>query len=148
MSLKQYGYLAAFLALVGLLWYAHHAIDKGGYDRAQAENVAALEADREHHREVDEETDRVHQDKVSALQGRIDKLLARRNDAIRVCEPADEVRTGSDTGGATGSPGDGPVMRSSADLQPRLVLYGGQCEKLRQQLIDIKNRQAALANGR
>jgi predicted phage gp36 major capsid-like protein len=140
---RLYAYAAGLLALVGLLWYAHHQVYQDGYKAAQAEYAKELETQREHNREIDEETERGHQEKVSALQGRIDKLLARRNDAIRVCEPANEVRTGSDPGGATGSTGDGPVMRSGPDLQPRLVLYGGRCEKLRQQLIDIKNRQTA-----
>lgn len=143
--LRLYAYAAAALGLVGLLWYAHHQVYQDGYKDAQAQYAKELETQREHDREINEESDRVHQEKISALQGRINKLLARRNDAIRVCEPTDEVRTGSDSSGTAGSSGDGPVMRSGPDLQPRLVLYGGQCEKLRQQLIDIKKRQEALA---
>lgn len=140
-------WIAGALLLIALAVFVRgylSSVEQRGYDRAKAEAAIELERDRQHRREIDEETERVHQEKLSALQGRVNKLLARRNDAIRMCEPADEVRTGPDTGGVAGSPGDGHALRSGPDLQPRLVLYGGGCEKLRQQLIDIKKRQAAL----
>lgn len=140
-------YIAGGLLLIALAVFVRSylsSVEQRGYDRAKAEYAIELERDRQHRREIDEETERVHQEKLSALQGRVNKLLARRHDAIRMCESADEVRAGSDPGDLTGGAGDGHALRPGPDLQPRLVLYGGRCEKLRQQLIDIKKRQAAL----
>lgn len=138
-------YIAGALLLIVLAVFVRgylSSVEQRGYDRAKVEYAIELERDRQHRREVDEETEREHQAKLSALQGRVNKLLARRNDAIRMCEPADQVRAGSDPSESAGGAGDGSALRSGPDLQPRLVLYGGRCEKLRQQLIDIKGRQA------
>lgn len=137
-------WIAGALLLIALTVFVRSylsSVEQRGYDRAKTEYAAELERERQHRREIDEEIEREHQQKVSALEGRVNKLLARRNDAIRMCEPADQVRAGSDPGELAGGAGNGPALRSGPDLQPRLVLYGGGCEKLRQKLIAIRQRQ-------
>lgn len=134
--------IAGAVLLVGAwLWHMSEvrSAHKAGYNKAQAEAASQREKDREHQREIDEEVQREHEARVGELQGRVNRLLAR-NDAIRMCEPGD-VQAGTDTGEPTGSTAGGSALRAGADLQPRLVLYGQQCEKLRRQLIAIKQRQ-------
>jgi hypothetical protein len=130
---------------VGLLlgvWLWHLAqlreARQEGYKEARAESALEAERAREHQREIDEEVQREHQAKVGEIERRVTRLL-RRGDAIRLCEPANEVRT--DSGEPTGSAGDGSAVRAGRDIGPELVRFGERAEKLRQQIIAIKQRQ-------
>ena len=124
------------LRLYGLSQYREGVADT---ERKLQERI---ERERETQRVITEEIQHEHQATVSALQGRVNKLL-RRSDAIRLCEPAPDVPSAASE--SPGSAGTGPALRAGQDLQPRLVVYGGQCEQLRQQLLTLRqwyDRQA------
>ena len=126
----------AILLLSAFLWYRGQISDAEGrgYHKAQAEFQVELEKEREHQREINDEIDREHYAEQSQLQQRIRRLLAR-NDAIRVCEPTDQVRDAEGTGEPDAAGGDhGQAYRAGQDIRPRLVEYGAGCEALRQQV--------------
>jgi hypothetical protein len=134
-------FIAGAVALGIVAWWHFAQVREArqeGYKQARAEAVLEAERAREHQREIDEEVQREHQAKVGELERRVTRLL-RRGDAIRLCEPANEVRT--DSGEPTGSAGDGSAVRAGRDIGPELVRFGERAEKLRQQIIAIKQRQ-------
>lgn len=142
--LRLYLYAAGALALVGLLWYAHHAIDQGGYKRAQAEFQKALEVERAHQAEMYIEVDHEYQNRLAQVKADAVRELAGK--PIRMCKPASALRVP----GAAGSPDDGAASGGSAlsateDLRPRIVLRGETCEQLRQQVLQLQDwiRQTA-----
>jgi hypothetical protein len=113
-----------------------------GYEAARVEVQNELDRYRAHQREVNEETERVHEQSIAALRADVAREL--RGRPIRMCVSSDEVRAGSNPATSAGSAGGEPALRASADLRPAIVHLGETCEQLRQQLIAIRERQAAL----
>lgn len=137
--LRLYLYAAGALALVGLLWYAHHAIYQDGYEDAQAAFKAELEAEREHQREINQESERVHEESLAKVRADADRL--RRGRAIRcVLGSTGEVRVPETAGIADGSTASGqPALQPAVDLRSDLVRRGETCESLRQQVIALQD---------
>jgi hypothetical protein len=112
--------------------------DRAGYARAMlaadAERaVEKLKADRRR-----EETDRAYQTKVSELETRVDRLLARHDAPIRLCSGPIEVRVPEAASVADG-PGEArPAEEIGGDLRPRLVSYGKGCEGIREKLSELQ----------
>lgn len=136
--LRLYVYAAGALALLGLLWYAHHAVYQDGYEDAQAAFKAELEAQREHQREINEESDRVHQESLAKVRADADR--ERRGRSIRCVLGSDgQVRIPETTGSPDAStPGGQPAMQSAPDLRSAIVQRGETCEQLRQQVIALQ----------
>lgn len=136
--------LVAVAIVCAALWFSH-ARYAAGYQAAKVEEAAAIDRERLHQREVNEEISREHQDTVAALQSRV-RSLSRRA-PVRLCVEADQVRDATDTAGAADGAAAGSGVRTSGDIGPELYRYGGQCEQLRQQLLAIKNWQGRLREG-
>lgn len=120
------------------------SVEQRGYDRAKAEAAIELERDREHRREVDEETEREHQESLAKVRADASRELHGRS--IRcVLGTSGEVRAGQNPDKPAGGAGDEYALRADVDLRPAIVRQGEACEALRQQLLQIRARQEALA---
>jgi hypothetical protein len=133
--------IAALTVAVVIKRWADSLYERG-YEAARAEAQIELDRYRAHQREVNEETERVHQQSIAALRAEVAREL--RGRPVRVCVPAVAMRAGADSGSSPGSPGGESAVRASEDLRPAIVHAGETCERLRQQLIAIRERQAAL----
>lgn len=152
--LRLYLYAAGALAIVGLLWYTVHAIDQGGYNRAQAEYTKAMDQLKaEHQQELlqrdlqSEEASNGHQQELSRLRG------ARPSRVVRVCDASaggNQVRDaqapgGSPDGSATG--GLLPQGDGSRDIGPGLYAIADdadECSAKVRALQDWIKRQIAV----
>lgn len=152
--LKVYLYAAGALALVGLLWYAHHAIDQGGYKRAQGEYAVALAKLKDEHQQEllardlqTEEASNAHQQELSRLRGN------RPSRVVRVCDSAsgsNQVHDAKTSGGPVGpTPSGGllPQGDGSRDIGPGLYAIADdadECSAKVRALQDWIKRQIAV----
>jgi hypothetical protein len=137
-------FIVGALVLIGL-WSWHLAkvdeADRAGYARAMlaadAERaVEKLKTDRRR-----EETDRAYQTKVSDLETRVDRLLARHEPAIRMCKSTTDHMRVRDPAPSSddATKGGGPDMRISEDpLNGSLLVYAKRCEEDREKLMAIQ----------
>lgn len=139
--LKLAPYIGFVIVLASLgAWHLSkvRAADRTGYDRAMNEVRIERDTERalyEHKREVAE---RDYQSKVSELETRVDRLLAR-PPVVRVCKPAaDQVRVPEAGPGPHAAAIAGPAVSPGDDIGGELVLYGRDCEATRQQLTALQ----------
>lgn len=140
-------YIAGALLLIAVAVFVRgylSSVEQRGYDRAKAEYAIELERDRQHRREVDEETERVHQESLSKVRADASRELRGRPIRCMLDAPG-KVRAGQNPGKSAGGAGDEHALRANVDLRPAIVRQGETCEALRQQLIQIRERQEKLA---
>jgi hypothetical protein len=144
-------YLIAMAALAGaVLWFSHSRY-QAGYEAAQATMAVAVRkaeaataaAEAKAHA-ITEAKDREWQTERNALQGRVTDLLSRPAPAIRLCKPAASRSEVPAVPSSTGQPARaasdaGPALQAGDDLGPALVRYGGDCERLRRQLMALQS---------
>lgn len=147
--LRYLPHIAAAAALIGAVWWYGHRCDRNGYERAQAEMAEAVRKAEEatkaaeaRAQRITEDKDREWQTERNNLQGRIADLLARPAPPIRLCKPAgrSEVPTVPIAAGEPdGAPSEfGPALQAGRDIRGSLVLYGGDCERVRAQLSQLQ----------
>lgn len=140
-------YIAGALLLIALTVFVRSylsSVEQRGYDRAKVEYAIELERDRQHRREVDEETERVHQESLAKVRADASRELRGRSIRCVLGSPG-EVRAGQNPGKPAGGAGDEHALRANVDLRPAIVRQGEACEALRQQLMAIRERQEKLA---
>jgi hypothetical protein len=131
------------LALVGGIVAYGHQQYRRGHDAAEQAMQAELQREREQRQKVDWEIRRHYEDRIAELSARAG--IERRGPAIRcVLDEPGEMRAGSDSAGAAGGAAGESTLRTAQDLRPELVRIGEACERLRQQVIGIKDRQEKL----
>lgn len=135
---------AAALLFAAYLWHlseVHTAVTQARAE-AKAAYDAELERDRQHRREIDDEVQLAHQKSLEDVRAAVAREL--RGRPIRcMLDAASQVRTGRDSGESTGSATGESALRSAPDIRSSLVQRGETCERLRQQLIAIRQRQEA-----
>jgi hypothetical protein len=135
-------FIVGALALVALwTWHLHKVdeADRSGYARAMLAAAAERSVEKIRTDRLKEESDRAYQTKVSELETRVDRLLARHEPAIRMCTGAVEVRVPTAAVGADDPGEGGPAAEAGGDLRPRLVEYGQGCENIRERLNQLQN---------
>jgi hypothetical protein len=134
-------FIVGALVLIGL-WSWHLSkvdeADRAGYARAMLAAEAERSAEKLKTDRRREETDRAYQTKVSDLETRVDRLLARHDAPIRMCASTIEVRV-PEAAGVADDPGERrPAEEAGGDLRPRLVGYGKGCEGIREKLSELQ----------
>lgn len=139
---------AAALLIAAALWFSH-ARFHAGYEAAQAAMAEAVrkaelatKAAEANARAITEAKDREWQTQRDQLQSRVTDLLARPAPAIRMCKPSrsrdvpavPEAAGEPDASAAAGE----PAVQVGGDLRPRLVVYGGDCERVTRQLSELQ----------
>lgn len=145
--------IIAIAALVGIVFLAirsyGHSRDQAGYRRAQGEMAEAVRKAEEATRaaeakaqKITEAKDREWQTERNNLQGRITDLLSRPAPPIRLCRPTGGSQVPAIPGTAREPDGASterrPDVQVGADIRGPLVLYGGDCERSRAQLIALQ----------
>lgn len=143
--LRYWPHALALIALAAAVAWASHARYQAGYEAAtvtMTEAVrkaeAATKAAETQARAITEAKDREWQTERDELQGRITGLLTRPAPAIRLCKPSGRrdvpaVPAATGESHAAASAGE-PAVQAGDDLRPRLVMYGGDCERTARQL--------------
>jgi hypothetical protein len=140
---RLWPHIVAGVAVIGAVWYFSHARYTAGYEAATAEMRAELNRERDLRKAVDWKVRQDYETRIADLNATVAR--ERRGKSIRcVLGDSGEVRAGRDSGGSADGAAGESAVRTPADLRPELVHRGETCERLRQQLIAIKDRQEAL----
>jgi hypothetical protein len=134
-------FIVGAIAVIAL-WSWHvskvNEAEHAGYARAMRAAAAERAVENLKNDRRREVTDRDYQIKVSDLETRVDRLLARHEPAIRMCAGSIEVRIPGPASRADGPEDRGPAEEVGDDLRPRLVSYGQECEATRRQLTALQ----------
>jgi FtsZ-binding cell division protein ZapB len=125
--------------LIGLGIKAYHDIKESGRQEVRDEVAKEHAAEKARTDKLKEESDYAWQEKLAALQTRIDSTLVAPGPAIRLCKPAPQVRLSDPASVPNETAAEpGPAMQAGDDLRRPLILYGGDCEKTRGQLAELQ----------
>lgn len=139
------GGLVAVLLLLGAYGKGRSdgkAIERSIFNTTSLKQLARIEELERQGAKITEEKDNEWSSKVRELQARVDVLGSVDVEPIRMCIPRRSVgpsEVPTVTGGNNGSDtGGGHAVQSGEDIRQDLLVYGQQCEALRQRLIEAK----------
>jgi hypothetical protein len=119
--------------------WAYHHIKESGRQEIREQRAKEREQEKKRTDKLKEDADHDWQTKVDTLQTRIDSLLVTPGPAIRLCKPAAKVRLPDAAPIADEIPTDtGSTLQAGRDIGKSLILYGGDCERTREQLTDLQ----------
>jgi FtsZ-binding cell division protein ZapB len=133
-------YAIAVALVVSLGIGAYHEIKDSGRQEERAKVKDERDKEKKRTDKLKEESDHAWQSKLDVLQTRIDSMLTAPGPAIRLCKPATKVRLPDAPTVANETAADsGSAVQAGGDIRRPLILYGGDCERTREQLSDLES---------
>lgn len=146
---------AAIMIAIGLFcWWAYDAIGDARETKIRAEYAEKVEQEKQktrdaeaNARQISEQKDRDILEQKASLQSRIDSLLNRPERVRIVTRTIAAPGVSEAATEPSGSPtGTGSTVRDSEDIRGNLIVFAGQCEADREQVINLQDwiaKQAA-----